>query len=48
MVSSEEDDEVERFKEFLDHVSAEDFDEPGDIGPGGSAGPGETGPKPEA
>lgn len=35
VVSSEEDDEVERFKEFLDHVSAEDFegesgDQPGD------------------
>ena len=31
VVSSEEDDEVERFKEFLDHVSAEDFEgEPGD------------------
>ena len=33
VVSSEEDDEVERFKEFLDHVSAEDFEgEPGDQG----------------
>ena len=44
VVSSEEDDEVERFKEFLDHVSAEDFDEqtgPGDIAPG------ESGPKPQ-
>ena len=31
VVSSEEDDEVERFKEFLDHVSAEDFEgSPGD------------------
>lgn len=28
VVSSEEDDEVERFKEFLDHVSAEDFQGP--------------------
>jgi bifunctional DNase/RNase len=28
VVTSEEDDEVERFKEFLDHVSAEDFDKP--------------------
>ena len=26
IVSSEEDDEVEKFKEFLDHVSAEDFE----------------------
>jgi hypothetical protein len=27
------DDEVERFKEFLDHVSAEDFEnKPGDTG----------------
>ena len=39
VVSSEEDDEVERFKEFLDHVSAEDFEgpsggEPGPTGPG--------------
>lgn len=29
VVSEDEDDEVERFKEFLDHVSAEDFDQPG-------------------
>lgn len=28
VVSSDEDDEVERFKEFLDHVSAEDFESP--------------------
>jgi bifunctional DNase/RNase len=28
VVSSEEDDEVERFKEFLDQVSAEDFEHP--------------------
>ncbi|MBC9823481.1 bifunctional nuclease family protein [Terrabacter sp. MAHUQ-38] len=28
VVSSEEDDEVEKFKEFLDHVSAEDFEGP--------------------
>ncbi len=34
VVSSEEDDEVERFKEFLDHVSAEDFEGPS----GGEAG----------
>lgn len=46
VVSSEEDDEVERFKEFLDHVSAEDFDEPGETGPGDIA-PGESGPKPQ-
>lgn len=45
VVSSEEDDEVERFKEFLDHVSAEDFDEPGETGPGDIA-PGESGPMP--
>ncbi len=31
-VAEDEDDEVERFREFLDHVSAEDFDMPG--GPG--------------
>jgi bifunctional DNase/RNase len=29
VVSSDEDDEVEKFKEFLDHVSAEDFEGPG-------------------
>lgn len=28
----DEDDEVERFREFLDHVSAEDFGTPGDPG----------------
>ena len=33
VVSSEEDDEVEKFKEFLDHVSAEDFEQPGEPGP---------------
>ena len=33
VVSSDEDDEVERFKEFLDHVSAEDFEQPGEPGP---------------
>ena len=34
VVSSEEDDEVEKFKEFLDHVSAEDFESPeGGTGP---------------
>ncbi|MGL4743541.1 MAG: bifunctional nuclease family protein [Dermatophilaceae bacterium] len=32
-----EDDEVERFKEFLDHVSADDFDT--QDGPGGTAPP---------
>ena len=35
-MSSDEDaeDEVERFKEFLDHVSAEDFEsDPGETGP---------------
>src|SRR5674476_396065 len=31
-IAAEEDDEVERFREFLDHVSAEDFDNPGDTG----------------
>lgn len=36
VVSEDEDDEVERFREFLDHVSAEDFDQPG--------GPSETSP----
>ncbi len=34
-----EDDEVERFKEFLDHVSAEDFEHPESEGP--SEGPAE-------
>ena len=29
VVSEDEDDEVEKFREFLDHVSAEDFDQPG-------------------
>lgn len=29
-LAPEEDDEVERFREFLDQVSAEDFDTPGD------------------
>ena len=28
--AEEDDDEVEKFKEFLDHVSAEDFDKPGE------------------
>ncbi|HEX5524078.1 MAG TPA: bifunctional nuclease family protein [Pedococcus sp.] len=28
MAPEEDDDEVEKFKEFLDHVSAEDFDKP--------------------
>jgi len=31
-IAAEEDDEVERFREFLDNVSAEDFDNPGEIG----------------
>jgi len=31
-IAHEEDDEVERFREFLDHVSAEDFDSPGETG----------------
>jgi bifunctional DNase/RNase len=50
VVSSEEDDEVERFKEFLDHVSAEDFEGPsGDEGgepgePGEHGDPGRPGP----
>jgi hypothetical protein len=40
VVSSDEDDEVERFKEFLDQVSAEDFESPegkelGEESPGG-------------
>lgn len=34
VVSSDEDDEVEKFKEFLDHVSAEDFESPEGSGPG--------------
>jgi hypothetical protein len=28
MAPEEDDDEVERFREFLDHVSAEDFEKP--------------------
>lgn len=32
-IAAEEDDEVERFREFLDNVSAEDFDNPGETGP---------------
>src|SRR5664280_138661 len=32
-IAAEEEDEVERFREFLDHVSAEDFDNPGEGGP---------------
>ena len=31
-IAHEEDDEVERFREFLDHVSAEDFEGPGEAG----------------
>ncbi|HEY7718899.1 MAG TPA: bifunctional nuclease family protein [Pedococcus sp.] len=37
MAAEEDDDEVERFREFLDHVSAEDFETPEDK-------PGEPGP----
>lgn len=36
-VAEEEDDEVEKFREFLDHVSAEDFDTP-EGGSGGESG----------
>ncbi|HET7397698.1 MAG TPA: bifunctional nuclease family protein [Intrasporangium sp.] len=46
VVSSDEDDEVERFKEFLDQVSAEDFEaveEPPGEGPEGTSGVGEGG-----
>jgi hypothetical protein len=32
-MAPEEDDEVEKFKEFLDHVSAEDFEKPEESGP---------------
>lgn len=32
VVPDEEDDEVERFREFLDHVSAEDFEQPPESG----------------
>jgi bifunctional DNase/RNase len=32
-IAHEEDDEVERFRTFLDNVSAEDFDNPGETGP---------------
>jgi len=32
-IAHEEDDEVERFREFLDQVSAEDFDNPDEPGP---------------
>lgn len=31
-IAAEEDDEVERFRAFLDNVSAEDFDSPGETG----------------
>ena len=43
VVSSEEDDEVERFKEFLDHVSAEDFEGPSGGEPGEQGDPGRPG-----
>lgn len=42
VVSSDEDDEVERFKEFLDQVSAEDFE-----GPAPEAGPGDRPDRPD-
>ena len=45
VVSSEEDDEVERFKEFLDHVSAEDFEGPA---PESSSEPGDEPDRPDA
>ena len=49
VVSSDEDDEVERFKEFLDHVSAEDFEQPGQPGQPGEPGqPGDPGPPKDA
>lgn len=34
VVDEDEDDEVERFRAFLDQVSAEDFDQPGEMGEG--------------
>jgi uncharacterized protein len=40
-IAAEEDDEVERFREFLDHVSAEDFDNPGESGPAETWPPGQ-------
>lgn len=43
-IAQEEDDEVERFREFLDHVSAEDFVEP--EGPEPEEEPGEEPPAP--
>ncbi len=45
-VPDEDEDEVEKFREFLDQVSAEDFD-PGAEGPDGPAAPGDE-PGPEA
>ncbi len=39
VVTEDEDDEVEAFRECLDHVSAEDFDTPGGIEEGGSRPP---------
>lgn len=35
-IAQDDDDEVERFRQFLDHVSAEDFDKPDAPGPGES------------
>ncbi len=47
-VPAEDEDEVERFRTFLDQVSAEDFEQPGgqEQGPGGDPGPGgDEGPR---
>jgi bifunctional DNase/RNase len=47
-IAQEEDDEVERFKEFLDHVSAEDFEGPSGGEPGEQGDPDRPGqPGPE-
>lgn len=45
-VPAEDEDEVERFRTFLDQVSAEDFEQTGadDEGSGGAADPGGSGP----
>ncbi len=46
-IAAEEEDEVERFREFLEQVSAEDFEHPhaqGREDPGGSEGPEDPGP----
>jgi len=40
LIPDEQEDEVEKFIEFLDHISPEDFGTgPGGIGPGGEGGP---------